>query len=144
MLTGWLAGGLDAKRVVVIEPHPVRRDQARSRQRASGSIRTTIGAADTLVVAVKPQTFREAGPALKPLVGASTLVVSIMAGTPIAALEEVCGGSVVRAMPNTPAAIGRGITVAVAAEATSARRSAPSPTRCCAPPARSNGSMTKT
>ena len=46
--------------------------------------------------------FREAGTALKPLVGASTLVVSIMAGTPIAALREVCGGSVVRAMPNTP------------------------------------------
>ncbi len=39
-----------------------------------------------------------------------------MAGTPIAALDEVCGGSVVRAMPNTPAAIGRGITVAVAAK----------------------------
>ena len=43
-----------------------------------------------------------------------------MAGMPIAALEEVCGGSVVRAMPNTPAAIGRGITVAVAAKNVSA------------------------
>jgi pyrroline-5-carboxylate reductase len=41
-------------------------------------------------------------------------VVSIMAGTPVAVLEAVCGGMVVRAMPNTPAAIGRGITVAVA------------------------------
>ena len=68
------------------------------------------------MIAVKPQTFREAGPALKPFVGASTLVVSIMAGTPIAALEQVCGGMVVRAMPNTPAAIGRGITVAVPAK----------------------------
>jgi pyrroline-5-carboxylate reductase len=38
-----------------------------------------------------------------------------MAGTTIAGIAEVCGGSVVRAMPNTPAAIGRGITVAVAA-----------------------------
>src|SRR5262249_56445142 len=72
--------------------------------------------AETLVVAVKPQTFREAGPALKPFVGAATLVVSIMAGTKISALEEVCGGMVVRAMPNTPAAIGRGITVAVPAK----------------------------
>ena len=63
---------------------------------------------------MKPQMFREAGPALKKLVGPNTLVVSIMAGTTIAALEEVCGGMVVRAMPNTPAAIGRGITVAVA------------------------------
>jgi pyrroline-5-carboxylate reductase len=48
--------------------------------------------------------------------GSSTLVVSIMAGTTIASIEEICGGSVVRAMPNTPAAIGRGITVAVAAK----------------------------
>ena len=40
------------------------------------------GTADTLVVAVKPQMFREAGPALKPFVGPNTLVVSIMAGTP--------------------------------------------------------------
>ena len=47
-----------------------------------------------------------------------------MAGTPIAALEAVCGGSVVRAMPNTPAAIGRGITVAVAAKSVSAAQRA--------------------
>jgi pyrroline-5-carboxylate reductase len=47
-----------------------------------------------------------------------------MAGTPIAALETVCGGSVVRAMPNTPAAIGRGITVAVAAKNVSAAQRA--------------------
>jgi len=47
-------------------------------------------------------------------------VVSIMAGTPIAALQAGVGGSVVRAMPNTPAAIGRGITVAVAAKNVSA------------------------
>src|SRR3954471_6795211 len=68
--------------------------------------------------------FREAGPALKPFVGPSTLVVSIMAGTPIAALEEVCGGMVVRSMPNTPAAIGRGITVAVSAKKVSAAQRA--------------------
>ncbi|MDH8618511.1 hypothetical protein QIH36_28010, partial [Klebsiella pneumoniae] len=49
-----------------------------------------IGTAEVLVLAVKPQMFREAGPQLKPLVGSSTLVVSIMAGTTIAALTEVC------------------------------------------------------
>src|SRR6202008_1044209 len=62
---------------------------------------------------------------VKPFVGASTLVVSIMAGTKISALEEVCGGKVVRAMPNTPAAIGRGITVAVPAKGVSAAQPAP-------------------
>src|SRR5207253_4372771 len=77
-----------------------------------------------LVVAVKPQSFREAGGALKPFTGLSTLVVSIMAGMTIAAIEEVCGGRVVRAMPNTPAAIGRGITVAVAAKNVSAAQRA--------------------
>ena len=126
MLTGWLARGLDPKRVVVIEPLSLRRDQrAGDKGRSPQSLRRrNVGDVATLVVAVKPQTFREAGPALKPLVGPSTLVVSIMAGTPIAALEEVCGGSVVRAMPNTPAAIGRGITVAVAANQVSAAQRA--------------------
>jgi pyrroline-5-carboxylate reductase len=83
-----------------------------------------IGAAATLVVALKPQTFVEAGPHLKPFAGPSTLVVSIMAGTTIASIASVCGGSVVRAMPNTPAAIGRGITVAVAANNVSASQRA--------------------
>jgi pyrroline-5-carboxylate reductase len=119
MLTGWLAQGLDPKRVEVIEPHP----SADISALAAKGVRLNpkdAGSANTLVVAVKPQAFREAGPALKSLVGPSTLVVSIMAGTPIAALEQVCGGMVVRAMPNTPAAIGRGITVAVAAKGVSA------------------------
>ncbi|MBR2118032.1 MAG: pyrroline-5-carboxylate reductase [Pseudomonadota bacterium] len=116
MLSGWLAQGLDPKRVVVIEPHP----SDETRAFASCGVRLNpetkdIGMADVLVLAVKPQMFRDAGPQLRPLVGASTLVVSIMAGTTIAGLTEVCGGKVIRAMPNTPAAIGRGITVAVPA-----------------------------
>jgi pyrroline-5-carboxylate reductase len=125
MLTGWLAGGLDPKRVAVIEPHPS--DDIRAL--ATKGVRLNpspneIGDVGTLVVALKPQMFREAGTMLKSFVGSSTLVVSIMAGITIAALEEVCGGSVVRAMPNTPAAIGRGITVAVAANHVSAAQRA--------------------
>jgi pyrroline-5-carboxylate reductase len=125
MLTGWLAQGLDAKRVVVIEPHPSAEIGALAAQgvRLNPSVKEA-GEVDTLVVAVKPQSFREAGASLKPFVGPSTLVVSIMAGTTIASLETVCGGSVVRAMPNTPAAIGRGITVAVAAKKVSAAQRA--------------------
>ncbi|HYI28764.1 MAG TPA: pyrroline-5-carboxylate reductase [Bradyrhizobium sp.] len=116
MLTGWLAGGLDPRRVAVIEPHPSADITALAAKGISlNPSAKEIGDVGTLVVAVKPQMFREAGPALKQFVGPSTLVVSIMAGAPIAALTQVCGGSVVRAMPNTPAAIGRGITVAVAA-----------------------------
>jgi pyrroline-5-carboxylate reductase len=60
--------------------------------------------------------FREAQAMLRSFAGSSTLVISIMAGATIASIREVCGGgAVVRAMPNTPAAIGRGITVAVPA-----------------------------
>ncbi|UYO48618.1 pyrroline-5-carboxylate reductase [Rhodopseudomonas palustris] len=116
LLTGWLAQGLDGGDVVVIEPHPTDEIAALSargvRLNASAS---DVGAVSTLVVAVKPQMFAEATAALRSYVGPSTLVVSIMAGKPIAALSEQLGGHVVRAMPNTPAAIGRGITVAVAA-----------------------------
>ncbi len=114
MLTGWLAQGLDPSRVVVIDPMP----SAEIGALAARGVRLNPAEApeaETLVIAVKPQMFREAGPTLKRCVGASTLVVSIMAGTTIAALQEVVGGAVVRAMPNTPAAIGRGITVAVPA-----------------------------
>jgi pyrroline-5-carboxylate reductase len=116
MLSGWLAQGLDARQVAVIEPYPSGEISALVSKgvRLNPSAKD-VGSVGTLVVALKPQMFREAGPMLKSFTAPSTLVVSIMAGTPIAALEEVCGGSVVRAMPNTPAAIGRGITVAVAA-----------------------------
>ena len=121
MLAGWLARGLAPKKVVVIEPHPS--DEIRALLTKGIRLNPTakdIGAAATLVVALKPQSFREAGPAIKPFAGPATLVVSIMVGTTIASIEQICGGSVVRAMPNTPAAIGRGITVAVAANNVSA------------------------
>jgi pyrroline-5-carboxylate reductase len=117
MLSGWLAQGLAAKNVAVIEPQPSYDIKAL----AGGGIRLNqpakhIGTVAALVVALKPQAFREAGPGLRPYGGPSTLVVSIMAGMTIASIAAVCGGRVVRAMPNTPAAIGRGITVAVAAK----------------------------
>jgi pyrroline-5-carboxylate reductase len=123
MLTGWLAGGLDPKRVVVIEPMPSPEIAAL----AARGVRinpVSIATVETLVVAVKPQSFRDAGALLKSLVAPTTLVVSIMAGTTISSLQEICGGAVVRAMPNTPAAIGRGITVAVPASNVSAAQRA--------------------
>jgi pyrroline-5-carboxylate reductase len=125
MLSGWLAQGLDPMKVTVIEPQPSNEIRALTAKGvrlnpASGN----ASAAATLVIALKPQTFREAGPMLKQCSATATLVVSIMAGTTIASISEVCGGSVVRAMPNTPAAIGRGITVAVAAQNVSAAQRA--------------------
>jgi pyrroline-5-carboxylate reductase len=125
MLSGWLAQGLDANRVAVIEPYVS--DEIKAL--AARGVRLNpapkdLGSVAALVIAVKPQMFREAGPPLRSIAGSSTLVVSIMAGITIASIAEVCGGSVVRAMPNTPAAIGRGITVAVAAGNVSAAQRA--------------------
>jgi pyrroline-5-carboxylate reductase len=116
MLSGWLAQGIEPGHVAVIEPKPSEDIHAHLAKgvRLNPSPQET-GAAAVFLVALKPQAFREAGPSLEPYVDAGTLVVSIMAGTTIASLAEVLGGHVVRAMPNTPAAIGRGITVAVAA-----------------------------
>ena len=125
MLSGWLAQGLDAKRVAVIEPHPSDEIKAlAARGVRLNPAPQNIGDTAALVIALKPQMFREAGPQLRPFTASSTLVVSIMAGMTIAAIGEVCGGHVVRAMPNTPAAIGRGITVAVAAGNVSAAQRA--------------------
>jgi pyrroline-5-carboxylate reductase len=123
MLTGWLAQGLDPKRAVVIEPAPSDEIRALAAKGIQLNPATPV-AAETLVIALKPQTFRESGAAVKPFVGAGTLAVSIMAGTTIASLQTVCGETIVRAMPNTPAAIGRGITVAVAAGKVSAAQRA--------------------
>jgi pyrroline-5-carboxylate reductase len=125
MLTGWLARGLDPKNIAVIEPSPSKEVSALATKGVRlNPLPKDFGTAATLVVALKPQMFREAGAMLKSFTGPSTLVVSIMAGTTIALISEVCGGAVVRAMPNTPAAIGRGITVAVATTNVSAAQRA--------------------
>lgn len=125
MLTGWLSGGLDPHCIAVIDPHIAPEIAALAAEGvALNPDVKTAGPVETLVVAVKPQMFREAGAKLKAFVSDRTSVVSIMAGTTIASLQEVCGGAVVRAMPNTPAAIGRGITVAVAANNVSAAQRA--------------------
>jgi pyrroline-5-carboxylate reductase len=115
MLTGWIAGGLDPKRAIVIDPYVSDEINALAAKgvRLNPDVKD-IGAVAALVLAVKPQMFAEVGPTLR-TIARSSLVVSIMAGTTIAGIAKACGGNVVRAMPNTPAAIGRGITVAVAA-----------------------------
>lgn len=121
MLTGWLNAGVALNRIAVIEPHLS--DDLRKLAALDLRINPTpdeAGALAALVVAVKPQTFGEAAALLKTFTSPGTLVVSIMAGMTVARISEGCGGAVVRAMPNTPAAIGRGMTVAVASPSVSA------------------------
>jgi pyrroline-5-carboxylate reductase len=117
LLNGWIQGGLRPRMLAVIEPHLS--EDIRALAALDLAINPRPGDLDdvaALVLAVKPQMFTEAAEALRGFVKPSTLVVSIMAGVTIAGIRQGCGGAVVRAMPNTPAAIGRGITVAVAAD----------------------------
>ena len=111
MLAGWLADGLPPSSVWVIDPNPS------DWLRAQGvHLNATLPERPAIVlIAVKPQMMTEALPVLTPMGGGGTLFISVAAGTPIAAYEAVLGAGspIVRAMPNTPAAIGRGITALV-------------------------------
>src|SRR5262249_6448279 len=124
MLEGWLTRGLDPRRLIVLEPHPTKAIRALARRGVTINPRKRISEASALVHAVKPQNAPSALPSAAPFVGKSTLALSIMAGKTIAFLEEALpeGTAVVRAMPNTPAAIGRSITVACANPMVSARQ----------------------
>ncbi|HET7849865.1 MAG TPA: pyrroline-5-carboxylate reductase [Pseudolabrys sp.] len=116
MLDGWIARGLKPKQIVIVEPQPAKAIKALARRGARLNPKGRIENASAVVVAVKPQTAPEALPPVAPFAGRSTLVLSIMAGRTVAFLEQMftANAAIVRAMPNTPAAVARGITVAVA------------------------------
>jgi pyrroline-5-carboxylate reductase len=116
MLDGWLARGLDPKKIIVIEPEPVKAVKALVRRGLKLNPKDKVGVASAIVIAVKPQSAPEALPPLARYIDKATLVLAIMAGRTIGFLEKSLPGgtAIVRAMPNTPAAIGRGISVAVA------------------------------
>ena len=126
MLDGWIGLGLDPARAAVLEPQPSPDIAALAKRglRLNPDPKTISDPA-VIVVAIKPQIAGEVVPGLARFVGPSTVVVSIMAGQTLRSLERPLPASaaVVRAMPNTPAAIGRGITVAVPnARVTAAQR----------------------
>jgi pyrroline-5-carboxylate reductase len=114
MLDGWLARKLPPKKVVVLEPQPSKAIKALGKRGVRINPKDRIGTIAAMVIAVKPQTAPEALPLLASMIDRNTVVVSIMAGRTLGFLENnLPGAAIVRAMPNTPAAIGRGITVAV-------------------------------
>ena len=111
MLAGWLDHGLPAASVWVIDPYPS------DWLKAQGvNINTPLPQAPAVVlVAVKPQMMGDALPAIQALGGGSSLFISVAAGTSLATFEQVLGADtpIVRAMPNTPAAIRQGITAVI-------------------------------
>jgi pyrroline-5-carboxylate reductase len=84
------------------------------------------GLGDFIVMAVKPQQMREAAQAVKPALGAHSVVLSIAAGIRLADLGRWLGGHqrLIRCMPNTPALIGAGVTAAYATPEVSAQETA--------------------
>jgi pyrroline-5-carboxylate reductase len=125
LLEGWLQAALAPAKIAVIEPDPAPHIAALAGRgvRLNPDIAALRNVA-AIVIAVKPQTAAEALPPLAPMIGPATVIVSIMAGRTLdflaAALRH--DGALVRAMPNTPAAIGRGITVAVPRNVSDAQR----------------------
>ena len=127
MLDGWIARGLVPKRITIVEPQPGKAVKALARRGLKLNPKPGPKAkadAAAIVIAVKPQTAPEAVPPLGLYIGKSTLVLSIMAGRTIGFLEKTLppGTAIVRAMPNLPASIGLGISVAVANAKVSARQ----------------------
>ncbi len=116
MLRGWLASGLPASRIVVLDPAPS--EEVRQLAGSAGPVLNPpaeeLGDVSVLVAAVKPQVMDEALSGIAPAlsVGGTPLILSIAAGRTIASFKRHFGedAPVIRAMPNTPAAIGKGIT----------------------------------
>ena len=116
MLAGWLENGLDPAAVTILDPGPPP-DVAVLLEKYGITPLPEVAAVDItpalIVMAVKPQMMDQVFPPVARLAAADTLILSIAAGRLIASFEKhlQAGAPVVRTMPNTPAAIGRGISV---------------------------------
>ncbi len=125
LLNGWLRLGLDPRQLAVLEPQPLPQLAGLvSRGLRLNPDPAMLRQADVVVVAIKPQAAGEALGALAPNISSSAVIISIMAGRTLRFLASTFPKTkaLVRAMPNLPAAIGRGITVAVAANTDAAQR----------------------
>jgi len=117
ILSGLLARGLKPEHIIVLDPAPsaeMLRLLAERGIRCASSIEVLAEPPSVILLAVKPQVMDEAVAPLAEHAGPGTLVLTIAAGRSLQSIEAHLPQRtpVVRAMPNTPAAIGRGITVA--------------------------------
>ncbi len=117
MLRGWLDAGATGDQIAIIDPAAADDMQLLAAEHGFQihPDASHLDSAAVVVLAVKPQILDEAAVMLKPLMAFQPLVVSIAAGKTVADLVAVFGDvPVVRSMPNTPAAVGRGITAGFA------------------------------
>ena len=114
MAQGWLDSGLAASSLTIIEPSPSSEIAALAAARGVALNPQTPTPPEMLVLAVKPQSLDKVAPGIAALAAERTLVLSILAGKTIADLSGRLPRArvIVRAMPNLPAAIGRGVTAA--------------------------------
>ena len=118
MLNGWLAAGHDPAAITVVDPGPPQPmlDVIQAHGVAHVSAPEQASRPDLIIVAVKPQIMGAVLPGLVSLVDGDNALVSVAAGTTIANLTApflAVEPRIIRAMPNTPAMVQRGITVCV-------------------------------
>jgi len=114
LVKGWLADGRPAERIQVVDPSPEAAQAALDLGVSSVTDPATAESpVDIVILAVKPQQLETIVPFYRDLADTGTLILSIAAGKPISFYEKILGDTtaIVRAMPNTPAAIGQGMTV---------------------------------
>jgi pyrroline-5-carboxylate reductase len=115
MIAGLLRGELVPPEQVVASHPRAERRQALSAEygiHTVGSNADAVRDADVVLLAIKPQMLGRVGPELAPVLRRGQLVLSIIAGATTTALIGILGhDQVVRSMPNTPARLGRGMTV---------------------------------
>lgn len=109
---GWVAGGLAGSQVVLVDPQPGEAAIAFAREHGIRLLASPLGVlTHVMVLAVKPQVMKQVMAEIQPAVGPHTLVLSIAAGVSLKTLANgLMTERIVRAMPNTPAQIGKGIT----------------------------------
>ena len=123
LLKGWLKGGI--RSITVVEPKPSAelRKLAKAKTIALVAVPSEVKAKPSVcLVAIKPQVLKGEAGALVNFAGSGALMISIAAGTSVAALSKAWGkkARIIRAMPNTPGAIGAGISGLYAAKGTTA------------------------
>jgi pyrroline-5-carboxylate reductase len=123
LLAGWLREGLDPKSVFIRDPSPSREvaELIARHEIATGAAIEPDAPPSVILLAVKPQLIDAVLPGLAPLFGKDSVLLSVAAGRTLANLASLLPKrvAIVRAMPNTPAAVGRGMTVACANDAVS-------------------------
>ena len=121
LLEGWLRQGLDPAHVFVCDPNPPPEVAALIARHGigTGASAELPAKPSVILLAVKPQIIDDVLPSVAPLTGKETVVLSIAAGRTLASLARHLpqDAAVVRAMPNTAAAVGHSMTVACAGAA---------------------------